>query len=594
MKKIRQFFGVVLSSDQFWYCFIFTVTLLLFAPSLTGNELLSDDLAYFLNARSFEVSLKNCFEPVLGLRTPLTGLSLYLNFLTGGEKYFVFFARLTNILLHCGSALLFFALLRQLKWKGASLPAVWPGVTALVFALHPQRVESVVWLAERKDCLAMCLGLASLFLFYAAVRKNKISLLSPFLLLLSIGAKPVWLFFFVPAAVLLWYRRRSFDLKTGLRFLWPSLVITAGTLLFYAVNLQEALQRSLDGKSPVSFLLKCETISYNCCKYFLKTFVPGTLLPCYPLYDPASPDRLLAYLPLFFLLSCVFLYIKRRAFFLNGVLPFVICYLVSLLPIVGFVQIGNTDFADRYSYMPSLFLLTGAMLALRSLSEKISFLPHAIPFAAGAYCLLSSIQTFLYLPVWSNSERLHEQALKPLYPHASIAFVHAVKLYEARCYDEMFQFLNTRLPELPHYSKVHKHMIKLFKISATGLTFLKLGRINEGMSCLQIVYGIEGNGVIKQYPVSFLNEIFSAGAEYYLKQQKNPAVAAAVYRGGAVILKHHAVQYGHYFNGLAAMTLKEYGMAAEFFRQCLALAPDDAEYQKKYQQARKLQETPNS
>ncbi len=49
-------------------------------------------------------------------------------------------------------------------------------------------------------------------------------------------------------------------------------------------------------------------------------------------------------------------------------------------------------------------------------------------------------------------------------------------------------------------------------------------------------------------------------------------------------------QYGHYFNGRAAMVLKKYGEAAEFFKKCLAVNPDDPEYQKQYKLAQKLQE----
>ena len=590
MKKIQQLFHTLISSDKFWYLLIFAVPFLLFSPSLGDRELLSDDLAYFWNVRSIAVSLKNCFEPVLELRTPLTGFSLYLNYLAGGNEHFVFFARLTNILLHCSTSLLFFALLRQLEWKGKPLPLFWPGITALIFALHPQRVESVVWIAERKDCLAMCLGLASLFVFYSAVRNNKVSILSPLLLLLSIAAKPMWLFFFVPAAILLWYRKIPLSLKNYLRFLWPSLAVTAGTLLLYAISILGAIQCTWSNSNSGSVLQRFETVCFNCGSYFFKTFIPGTLLPCYPLYNPASPDRLYALIPLFFLLFCFFLYKKNRNLLWNGIIPVFVCYIVSLLPVIGFVKLGSTDFADRYSYMPSLFLLTGAMFALLYLSEKISFPPRLLPAAATAACLLLGFQTFLYCRVWSNSEKLYENSLKPHFPHATIAIVHSVKLYNARKFDEMFQFLNTRLPELSHYSKPHKRMIKLFKISVTGLTLLQLGRENEGMRYLNIVYGIEGNGAIKQYPVSFLYEIFSKGADHYLKRQKDPVTAAAVYKGGALVLKHHSPQYGHYFNGRAAMVLKKYGEAAEFFKKCLAVNPDDPEYQKQYKLAQKLQE----
>ena len=186
MQHLKLRLQTLLRTEIFWFAAIFGITFAAFSPALAFREFISDDTFYYLNMRAIALSLKNCFAPVLGLHTPLSGLSLYLDFLIGGENNFLFFAHLTNILLHAVSAMLFFLLLRNLKWGKTVLPPTWAGMTALIFALHPQRVESVVWLAERKDCLAMVLGLASLLFFIRSFRKNSISIVSPLLLLLSI------------------------------------------------------------------------------------------------------------------------------------------------------------------------------------------------------------------------------------------------------------------------------------------------------------------------------------------------------------------------------------------------------------------------
>ena len=114
---------------------------------------------------SVKNSFKNIFAPTLALVTPLTSLSLHLDFLLWGLDRFVQGAKLVNILLHAVSMVLFFFVIRQIRWKGIGLTPAWAGMTVLIFALHPQRVESVAWIAERKDCLAMALGLGAFLLF---------------------------------------------------------------------------------------------------------------------------------------------------------------------------------------------------------------------------------------------------------------------------------------------------------------------------------------------------------------------------------------------------------------------------------------------
>lgn len=587
MEKLKLLYERLTASDKFWAAALLIITFAVFAPSLTGNILVSDDTVYFSNVRNISSSLKYCFVPVLGLNTPLTGFSLYLDYLIGGEEYFIFHARLTNILLHCCSALLVFILLRQLCRSAKAIPPACAAAAALVFAIHPQRVESVVWISERKDCLAMSLGLAALLLFFLALRKNKISIFSPILLVLSLCAKPMWIFFLVPATALIWNHLRFFSFKTYLKFLFPSLFIAAGTAGIHLISISGAVQNTWSQKDSVSLFLKLEIICHNYGNYFLKTFIPGELFPLYPFYAPEGIQRLIALIPLCLLFFCFYMYKKHRSVFLHGILPVLVCYIVSLLPVVGFIKIGNADFADRYSYMPSLFLWTGTMFAVWAFSEKVSFKKMLIP-AVCAYIIFLLVQTSFYIPVWNDHTKMTNLLLRPQLPNTSAAVVHAVNLYDARNFDEMFKFINARLSERPHYSPSHNHMIRLFKISATGLALIKCGRIEEGMRHLNIIYSISGNGVIRNFPISFLQDLFSTGAEYYLKQQKNPEAAAAIYKGGAVILRQYSREHEHYYNAAAALILKDYDRAARLLLQCLAMNPSEKKYLTIYDHAEKM------
>jgi hypothetical protein len=211
-------------------------------------------------------------------------------------------------------------------------------MTALIFTLHPQRVESVAWLCERKDCLAMFLGAAALLLFWRALEKDKISWGSACCLLLSFLAKPMWLFFFVPAAALIWMKKRAFPLGFALKQLFPSLLLFllfAATLVWNVVSNQG--DASLFDKG--TFLLKIETVLYNYGNYFLRTFLPGNLFPLYPYYDPAAAPRWMALIPVALLFTPFLM--KQEEFrpaILFGVLPLLICFAALLLPVVGFVD----------------------------------------------------------------------------------------------------------------------------------------------------------------------------------------------------------------------------------------------------------------
>ena len=86
MKKLQELFHTLTTSDKFWLLLVAGVTFAAFAPSLAFKELIGDDGYYYLHVLSIDRSPQRLFDPVLKLVTPLTSLSLYLDFLLWGEK----------------------------------------------------------------------------------------------------------------------------------------------------------------------------------------------------------------------------------------------------------------------------------------------------------------------------------------------------------------------------------------------------------------------------------------------------------------------------------------------------------------------------
>jgi hypothetical protein len=180
MQKVAEF--IRKHADCTAAVIIFLVTLLFFLPGLNFDPIPLDNSVYIGNEYLLYPTWDNLIyhlkNPVLELYSPLVMHSFMLDYWIWGKDLLISCGRLHNIILHALNAVMFFLLLRQLKLNRLdpdnpltlSLPAAIFG--ALCFALHPQRVESVIWVVERKDVQVIFLGLASALLFIRSYQKN--------------------------------------------------------------------------------------------------------------------------------------------------------------------------------------------------------------------------------------------------------------------------------------------------------------------------------------------------------------------------------------------------------------------------------------
>ncbi len=573
MKKLQELFHSLTDSDKFWLLLIAGVTFAAFAPSLAFKELIGDDGYYYLHVLSIDRSPQRLFDPVLKLVTPLTSLSLYLDFLLWGEKGFVTGARLTNLVLHSGVAVLFYFLLRTFKWGNSSLTPAWAGMAALIFSLHPQRVESVVWLCERKDCLAMLFGTGALILFYRAMKEDKVSFASTLCLVLSLLAKPMWIFFIVPGAALIWMEKRKFHWKLYLKLLAPSLIISVLFFLWHAQGILPALTVS-DTVKRVPLLFKLETILYNYGNYFIRTFLPGNLFPLYPYYNPALDPRWMALIPVALMLTP--LLAKKKEFrpaVIYGVVPLLICFAAVLIPVVGFMRVGNTDFADRYSYLPAIFLVAGAAFLLKLNLPSESPFGRWLPILGVLYCGGLLYKTELYMPVWKDPVANIERSVSVKIPNFNAAISSAVNAYQNKDFKKAAEICREKMPELPHYPETFNHIIQVFKLGMQGLILFQQGRPDEGIRFLNTIYMSPYSHLISDFPIDFAQKILTAGAEYHLKKYNDSKAAANLYRRCSDFFKVHSELYEAFYAGMAALTLKDYHEAARQFTRAHAFNP---------------------
>lgn len=261
---------------------------------------------------------------------------------------------LVSLFLHTGSALLLFFFLYR------TTQTVWPaGLAAALFALHPLRVESVAWAAERKDVLSMFFGLASIYAYALYAEKSGCSryLLCLMFFALSLMAKPMLVT--LPFVFLLldyWPLNRWQKIKIQgneyfiRKLLWekaPFIMLTffSSVITVWAQHQGGTFARSL----PFSDRIFNAIITYV--SYLEKMFWPFNLAVFYP-YEPSPAFWKIM---LFF---CILTGVTVAAVYTVRKSPFLLVgwfwYLGTLIPVIGLVQVGSQAMADRYTYLPSI------------------------------------------------------------------------------------------------------------------------------------------------------------------------------------------------------------------------------------------------
>ncbi len=341
---------------------------------------------------------------------PLAWLSLMLDAQLWGESPAGF--HLTNILWHSASAALAFLLLCELT--GAPLLSFW---AAALFAWHPLRVESVAWIAERKDVMSVFFGLLTLYAWARALkacesdhrfRRWYVAALVAYALGLLCKAMLVTLpaILFLVSLTVQNTRGVSTALITPRRVV--SFLIPFGILAFGSAAITFQIQHAAGATSdafPLSHRLANALLTIP---RYLGDFVwPTKLAIGYPHDRSILFTSLIAAFGLLALVSLVVLRLAaRHPWAMAGWCWFVI----MLLPVLGVLQVGAQARADRYTYLPSLGLELVAIAALLAIPSRplLRWTGAAVGIAV---LVFAGVRTRQQLPVWSDSTALFTHAL---------------------------------------------------------------------------------------------------------------------------------------------------------------------------------------
>lgn len=344
-----------------------------------------------------------------------------------------------NLLLHAANAVLLFLLL----WQATGL--TWPSLmVSALFALHPINVESVAWVAERKNVLSMLFFLLALMAYDRYARTGKRSPYAWVAILFVVGlmAKPQIVT--LPFVLLLWdywpLQRlgeshttlgqtpaeravsagasappipRSFGFLVWEK--WPLFILAAADSVITVIA--QRAGSAVRTSAEVSIAARFDNVFVSYVRYLGKMFWPSRLAPMYP--HPGNslpPFEVMGALALLFLISALIWHWRDHRYLLVGWLWF----LGTLVPMIGIVTVGEQAMADRFAYIPFIGLFIAVVWTVNDWAHDTHALrTHStdrrtgwawLAAAAVVVCALGCL-TYHQLSYWRDDETLWRYTL---------------------------------------------------------------------------------------------------------------------------------------------------------------------------------------
>ncbi|MBN1795935.1 MAG: tetratricopeptide repeat protein [Sedimentisphaerales bacterium] len=381
---------------------------------------------------------------------PLTWLSHALDwqifgFNPGGHHY-------TNLVFHVANTLLLLVVLNQMT------RALWPSAfVAALFALHPLHVESVVWVSERKDVLSTFFWLLTMAAYLMYVRRpgavRYILVVSCFAL--GLMSKPMVIT--LPLVLLLldyWPLGRipDFNRRRLYRLILekiPLFILAAAiSVVTFIAQRSAGAVREL-AEFPLKIRIFNAFISYI--GYIWKMIWPERLAIFYPYSSQGI--SILYVIVAFAVLLAVTIFVLRFASSRRYLVTGWLWYLITLLPVIGLVQVGRQAFADRYSYVTMIGLFIMIAWGVPELFGKWRY--RNIVLFVSALLIISAVlvRTYFQLGHWRNSETVFTHALDVTEDNYMAHFCLAGPLSEQGRFDEVIYHCSEALRINPDFDK---------------------------------------------------------------------------------------------------------------------------------------------
>jgi len=313
---------------------------------------------------------------------------------------------LTSVLVHTAVVILLFLVLRQMTgtlWRSAFVAAV--------FAIHPLKVESVAWVAERKDLLSGLFFMLTLGAYVRYVRRRRFGRYVLMAILFTCGllSKPV--FVTVPLVLLFldYWPLRRFEQRLAIR----GLILEKIPLLILSLAVSAATITGQTGEvvsmEPLPFVWRVNNAFVSYVTYIWQMIWPARLAIFYP-----HPQNHLA---LWEIAVAIALLIAMTvlAFALRKRCPYLIVgwfwYLVMLAPVIGVVQVNLQGHADRYTYLAQIGLYLLVVWSIADLSLSWPYRRQILSVAASLVIVALAWSAWIQTAYWRDSESLWTHAI---------------------------------------------------------------------------------------------------------------------------------------------------------------------------------------
>ncbi len=312
---------------------------------------------------------------------------------------------LVNVLIHLGCTSLLFLLFLRLTG------AVWRSfVVAALFAVHPLHVESVAWIAERKDLLSTLPGLLAALAYCRYVRRPGLLRYLAVVLLFVAGLTAKQMLVTLPCLLLLldFWPLGRIGLSTWRRPVLEKLPLLLPALAFSIVAIRAQASAGAVIAYPLAARLSNALVSY--CRYLQKTVAPFHLSVFYPHPQQAyAPGLTLGALLVLAIVTLLAIRSRRpRPWLAVGWL----WYLGTLVPVIGLVQVGEQAMADRYSYVPLVGLFVLTVWGVAELARNRRNVERQLAVIASVALAALAATSLVQVGHWRNNITLFTHALQ--------------------------------------------------------------------------------------------------------------------------------------------------------------------------------------
>ena len=384
-------------------------TFIVFIPSLQNGFVNYDDTVYVYENRhiqslSWENIHRMCTQPMAHNYHPLTMLSLAVNYQFSGLNPFGY--HLTNLLLHLANVLWVFWLVYWLSGRRIEMSII----VSLLFGIHPMHVESVAWIAERKDVLYAFFFLPALIAYIRYIKTKKWTFFAASLLLftLSLFSKPAAIILPVVLFLLDYWYKRPLKLKS----IAEKIPFFALALLFSYFTLEaQKAEGAVVSIHAYTITTRLMAACYGFSMYIIKMFVPYQLTVYYPY--PAIGNGFPLYYYIFPVLSVsigILTLLSLR--FTRTIFFGMAFYLLNLLLVLQLITVGGTIMSERYTYIPyiGLFFIVG--WAYLKLAAKWKNYRTFFTIGLAIYSLVLGGLTWNRCQVWKDSMTLWNDSIQ--------------------------------------------------------------------------------------------------------------------------------------------------------------------------------------